>query len=153
MPNDRLDYVEIMEAFAAYVAEDRPRVERPEDAARLLRPVLRDKRQEEMHVLLLDTRNRVTATQLVTVGLVDRSQAHAREIFRRAIAENCTKVILVHNHPSGDPTPSAADLDCTKGLVAAGKVVGIEVTDHLVLGQSTASRPKDFVSFREEKLL
>jgi len=146
-------YEEIMDVFADYVAESRPRLDTPTDVSRLMRPLLQDRDQEEFHVLLLDTKNGLIADELVTVGLVDRAQVHAREVFRRAIRENCAKVLLVHNHPSGDPTPSAQDIACTRDLVAAGKVVGIQVIDHVVLGCRTACRPKDYLSFREESLL
>lgn len=153
MPRRKKNYAEMMEAFASYVAEERPRVESPEDAAALMRPVLSGREQEEMHVLLLDTKNRMVATERVTVGLLDRTQLHARELFRAAIRANCAKVVLVHNHPSGDPTPSAPDIATTRDLVAAGKVVGIEAIDHVVLGVRTPARAKDYLSFREESLL
>lgn len=73
--------------------------------------------------------------------------------FRSAIRESCSRIILVHNHPSGDPTPSAQDIACTRELVSAGKIVGIEVLDHVILGRRTLSRPCDYLSFREENLL
>lgn len=147
------DYPRIMESFAAYVAKERPRLDTPVRVADLMRPLLRDRPQEEMHVLLLDTRRCLLADECATVGLVDRSQVHPREVFRAAICRNSSSIILVHNHPGGDPTPSPADLASTRDLVAAGKVVGIEVLDHVVLGRRTESRPKDYVSFREEDLL
>ena len=146
------DYTEIMESFAAYVAKERPRLDTPSRVADLMRPLLRDQGREEMHVLLLDAKHGLLSADCVTIGLVDRSQIHPREVFRRAIRENCSSIILVHNHPSGDPTPSAQDISSTNDLVAAGKVVGITVVDHVVLGSRTESRPKDYLSFREENL-
>jgi len=89
----------------------------------------------------------------VTTGLVDRTQIHPREVFRDAIRENCTRLLLIHNHPSGDPTPSVQDIAATRQLVEAGKIVGIEVLDHIVLGRRTPNRTKDWVSFREENLM
>lgn len=133
--------------------KDRPRIQSPSDVADLLLAAIAGKPQEEFHVLLLDTRNHVMRDETATVGLVDRTQIHAREVFRRAIAENCSRVLLVHNHPTGDPTPSPQDIDCTRALVAAGKVVGIEVLDHVILGVRTPSRPTPWVSFRESNLL
>jgi DNA repair protein RadC len=147
------NYKEIMESFAAYIADDKPKLESPSDVAQLLRPVLASKEQEEFHVLLLDTKNRLTHDKVVTVGLVDRSQIHAREVFRAAIRANCSRTILVHNHPSNDPTPSAQDSACTRELVAAGKIIGIEVLDHVIIGMRSPTRAKDYLSFREEGLL
>jgi DNA repair protein RadC len=152
-PSPAHEYKAIMESFARYVADERPRLQGPADVAALLRPVLAGKQQEEFHVLLLDAKHGLIADELVTVGLVDRSQVHAREVFRVAIRESCARIVLAHNHPSGDPTPSAEDIACTRDLVAAGKIVGIEVMDHLVLGARTPGRIKDYLSFREESLL
>lgn len=151
--------VEVRAAFAlarrlaAAVARERPRLQSPAEVADLLREDLRGREQEEFHALLLDTRNYLIRDACVTVGLVDRSQVHAREVFRDAIRESCSRLILAHNHPSGDPSPSPQDIDCTRSLAAAGKVVGIEVLDHVVLGARTPSRPRDYVSFREAGLL
>ena len=153
MKDKRPDYATLMEHFATYVAEVRPQVQSPAEVAAVMRPLLHDREQEEMHVLLLDVKHRLIASERVTVGLVDRAPVHAREIFRRAILRNCSKILLVHNHPSGDPTPSAQDIASTRELVAAGKLLGIEVLDHVVLGQRTAERPRDYLSFREEALL
>lgn len=130
-----------------------PRLESPGAVADLLREEVRGKQQEEFHVLLLDTKHQLLLDHCVTVGLLDRSQVHAREVFRRAIRDGCSRVLLAHNHPSGDPTPSAQDISCTKNLVAAGKIIGIDVLDHIVLGMRSDSRPRDYLSFREEGLL
>ncbi|OGV64613.1 MAG: hypothetical protein A3K19_29750 [Lentisphaerae bacterium RIFOXYB12_FULL_65_16] len=148
-----LDYTAVMEAYSKYVAEERPRLVAPADVAALMRPLLAGKQQEEFHVLLIDAKHGLIADELVTVGLVDRSQVHSREVFRQAICKSCSRIILAHNHPSSDPTPSAEDIACTRDLVAAGKIVGIEVMDHVVLGARTSGRLKDYLSFREENLL
>jgi DNA repair protein RadC len=132
---------------------EKPRIQGPGDVADLLRESCRGKPQEEFYVLQLDSRNFVLHQECVTVGLVDRTQVHAREIFRQAIKEGCSRLILAHNHPSGDPTPSPQDIECTRNLVQAGKLIGIEVLDHIVIGVSTASRARDFLSFRESNLL
>ncbi len=130
-----------------------PRISGPLSIVDYMRDRFGSRTQEEFHVLLLDTKNRLLRDELVTVGLVDRTQVHAREVFRRAIQESCSRVALVHNHPSGDPTPSAHDLACTASLVAAGKVVGIEVIDHVVVGQASPERPAGYVSLKEQNLL
>ena len=148
-----LPYQIIQEAFKHYVAEDRPKLEAPGDAADLMRPLMAGEEQECFYVLLLDTKHMLKRSVLITRGLADRSQVHAREVFRPAIENGATKVILLHNHPSGDPTPSAQDISCTRNLVSAAKIIGIEVLDHVVIGKKSASRDRDYLSFREENLI
>lgn len=111
----------------------RPRVRAPEDAVRLVGPRLRDLDVEEFHILALNSQHEVLRTVLVTRGVLDGSLVHPREVFRPAIAEAAAGVILVHNHPSGDPTPSAEDRAVTRQMAAAGEVVGIPVLDHLII--------------------
>ena len=145
------DYRVIMESFAAYVEAERPDLSSPKKVADLLRPVFADKVQEESHVLLLDTRNRLIRDEVVTIGLADRSQLHSREVFRAAIRcdGGCTRIILVHSHPSGDPTPSPQDIAVTRQIAEAGRIVGIELIDHVILGRKSVSRDRDFLSLRE----
>ncbi len=104
--------------------------------------------QESIQVLTLDTRNKLIDRHMVTLGLVASSLVHPREVFRPAIADGASSVVLVHNHPSGDPTPSAEDLKVTRQLVAAGKIIGIEVLDHIVIGRGETP----FISLREKGL-
>ncbi len=134
---------------------DRPAVQSPQDAADIFREHFLEKEKEEFHVILLDTKHFVIRTEPVTVGLVDRSQIHPREVFRSAIRNNCSRIVLIHNHPSGDPTPSKQDIAATKNLVKSGEIIGIEVLDHVVMGKRTDHQQEcnDFLSFREEKLL
>ena len=136
-----------------HVGNDKPHLKAPAEVADYLLPVLRDKAQEEMHVLLLDSRHRLLRDVLATIGLADRSQTHAREVFREAIRANCTRIILAHNHPAGDPTPSSQDLECTRGLEAAGKVIGIEVLDHVIIGERTPAHPQPWFSLRTSGLM
>ena len=98
-----------------------------------------DARQEEFHVVTLDTQNRVIDTHPVTVGTLDTSLVHPREVFRPAIKDAAASVILVHNHPSGDATPSKEDFAVTRRLESAGELLGIKVLDHIVLGSSSAT--------------
>jgi len=102
---------------------------------------------EEFHVATLDAQHRLENDLLITRGILNSSLVHAREVFRQAIAENAYAVILIHNHPSGDPTPSPEDRVVTTQLVAAGKLLGIEVLDHIVVGRGR------FTSFAESGLL
>lgn len=141
-------YEAVMEAAQSYIAEHRPRVQGPDDVDKLLRPVFDTLEQEEFHALLLNTKHGVIRDIAVTRGLVDRAQVHAREVFREAIRENCTRIILAHNHPSGDATPSSQDIACTRSLVEAGKIVGIEVVDHVIIAPRCRR-----LSFRQENLL
>lgn len=102
-----------------------------------------DARQEEFHIITLDTKNQIIDTHQITVGTLDASLVHPREVFRPAIKDAASSIILVHNHPSGDPTPSSEDRTVTRRLESSGKTLGIEVLDHIVLGKGAA------VSLRE----
>ena len=91
--------------------------------------------QENMIVLFLDTRNNIKGYQKVTRGLIDRSHVHPREIFRAAIMAGAAKVILSHNHPSGDTSPSKQDISSNNNLTEAGELIGIKVIDHIIVGE------------------
>jgi len=112
----------------------RVRIRGPADVHALVGPRLRDLPQEEFHVLLLNTQHRVLRTVLVTRGVLDASLIHPREVFRPAIREAAAAVVLVHNHPSGDPAPSAEDRAVTRSLARAGQTLGIRVLDHVIVG-------------------
>jgi DNA repair protein RadC len=113
---------------------DRAWIRGPADVHALLGPLLRDLPQEEFHVLLLNTQHRVLRSLLVTRGVLDASLIHPREVFRPAILESAAAVVLVHNHPSGDPAPSAEDRAVTRHLARAGQSLGIRVLDHVIVG-------------------
>ena len=100
----------------------------------LLRPHLTGKKKEHFVAVLLDTRHRLIRLKPIAVGSLSASLVHPRELFKEAIAACAAAVIVAHNHPSGDPTPSEADVALTKRLGQAGKLLGIEVLDHLILG-------------------
>jgi DNA repair protein RadC len=102
------------------------------------RRLAEDRKQEEFHIVTLDTKNQVINTHQITVGTLDSSLVHPREVFRAAIRDAAAVILLVHNHPSGDPTPSRADLAVTERLVQAGEHIGIKVLDHIILGNPTA---------------
>lgn len=125
----------------------------PSEVAELLNGLgLADREQEVFVCLLLDAKNGVKGYVTVTVGLVDRTQVHPREVFRCAILNNCSRVLLAHNHPSGDCTPSAQDIAANRQLVEAGKIIGIEVLDHVVVGTPSPAH-RGYVSFREQNLI
>ena len=100
-------------------------------------------------VLFLTTRRRVKGHQLVSIGTLDTILAHPRETFRAAIVASAAAIILMHNHPSGESTPSAADIKVTRDMIRAGELLRIEVLDHVIVGQATPQRPKDYMSLRE----
>lgn len=114
---------------------DRPRIHGPSDVFDLMSPKLRDLPHEQFHALLLDTQHRVLRDVLVTRGILDASLIHPREVFRPAIVERSAAVILVHNHPSGDPTPSSEDRVVTRQMTEAGRAIGIRVLDHVIVGE------------------
>ena len=101
---------------------------------------------EHFQVLLLNTRRRLLRVDKLSQGTLDTLLVHPREVFRCAIAGNASAVILVHNHPSGDPTPSEADIRVTRELIRAGQLLKIEVLDHVILGRRTEERPTDYIS-------
>ena len=127
-----------------------PALETPEAVANLMREENRLRNAETFQVILLNTRRRLIGKPVkISDGTLDTILVHPREVFRPAIENNAAAVVLVHNHPSGDPTPSEADIKVTRDLVRAGQLLKIEVLDHVILGRATQERQKDYVSLRE----
>ena len=115
--------------------EERPAINSPADAAALVQYEMSALEQEHLRVILLDRRNRVMETAEVYKGSVNSSQIRIGEVFKEAIRKNASAVVVIHNHPSGDPTPSPDDVAVTRAIVQAGKLLDVEVLDHLVIGQ------------------
>lgn len=132
---------------AAGPAADRLRIISPEDVVRKYQPLLRDLNHEVFKVLLLDSANQLLRDVKVSDGILNSSLVHPREVFRHAILEPAASIILLHNHPSGNPEPSPEDLQVTKQIVEASKVIGIPVHDHIII------TPHSFTSFAERGLL
>lgn len=126
---------EIARRIAAAPNGHRPRIDSPEAADAVLRPHLVDKRREHFVALLLDNRHRLIRLSPVAIGSLSATLVHPREVFREAMVAHAAAIIVAHNHPSGDPEPSAHDLELTARLREAGEVVGIEVLDHLIVGR------------------
>ena len=105
----------------------------PEDVIKTARTLLKGKKKEHFLILCLDTRNHLIKTNVVSIGSLDCSIVHPREVFKEAISSSAASVIFMHNHPSGDPTPSADDIKMTKRLIEAGEIIGIDVLDHIVI--------------------
>ena len=139
--------LELGRRIASLAPEERAQISCPQDAANLVAAEMALLAQEHLVVLLLNTRNQVVAKREVYIGTVNSSAVRPAEVLRPAIRENAPSIIVVHNHPSGDPTPSPEDVAITRDLIAAGKLMDIELLDHLVIGQGGR-----FVSMKEKGL-
>jgi DNA repair protein RadC len=127
--------LEIGRRVAKMPIDERPAISSPEDVVDLIGYEMAALEQEQLRVVLLDTRNRIIRAPMVYQGSVNEASVRIGELFREAVRVNAVSIILVHNHPSGDPTPSSADVSLTVEVVAAGKMLDIAVVDHLVIGQ------------------
>ena len=125
--------------------DDRVQLLSPGQAAAYLLPQFGGRPVEQFGIVLLDTKQRVLRAMVLSMGTVDRSVVHPREVFREACAASAATVVLFHNHPSGDPTPSPDDFVLTDRLVRAGEIMGISVADHVILGDAA------YYSFRENR--
>jgi DNA repair protein RadC len=148
--------VTLVAAFALarrLVAEahgESPLLDTPEAVADLLREDSRLRNVEVFQVLLLNTRRRLIGAPVkISDGTLDTILVHPREVFQSAIAANAAAIVLTHNHPSGDPTPSESDIKVTRDLIRAGHLLKIEVLDHVIIGRATQERTKDYASLRE----
>ncbi len=135
--------------MALEIRQESPVLDNPQTIADLLREENRAYAVEHFQVVLVNTRRRLMSVEKISQGTLDTILIHAREVFKPAIAANASALILVHNHPSGDPTPSEADIKVTRDLIRAGQVLKIEVLDHIILGRKTEQRPQDYASLRE----
>jgi DNA repair protein RadC len=137
--------LELGRRVAAAAPEERPFVRSAHEAYMLLADMA-DLEQETLRTILLDTRGRVVAIPTIYVGNVNTTLVRPAEVFREAIRRNAVSLILAHNHPSGDPTPSPEDIALTRDLIAAGQLLGIRVLDHLIIGRGR------YTSLRERGL-
>ena len=129
-------------------------VRTPEEAARLMRREALSSDVENFWVLLLDRKYRLRRPPLhITRGILDASLVHPREVFKEAVRTSSAALVLVHNHPSGDPSPSPEDLRITRQLVEAGRIMDIEVLDHIIMGRAEEGRTQDYLSLRESGLI
>lgn len=138
-----LAFLELSRRLQLPTATDKPRITSPADGANLLLPRMSHLQQEEMHVILLDTRNRVLDIQLIYRGSLNTSVVRIGEIFRVAIESTAAAIILAHNHPSGDPSPSPEDIAVTRKIVEAGNLLSIDVLDHLIIGNGRFTSLKE----------
>ena len=135
--------------MAKELQDESPVLDTPEAVVNLLRARNLLLGVEQLQVLLLNTRRRLIRVETVTDGTIDTLLVHPREVFKSAIAANAAGIVLAHNHPSGDPTPSEADIKVTRDLIRAGQLLKIDVLDHVIIGRATPERTKDYVSLRE----
>jgi DNA repair protein RadC len=138
--------VELGRRLSRSAPEERSTIRSPYDAVELLMEDMRYLNKEHFVCLFLNTKNHVTGRETISVGSLNATIVHPREVFRSAIQRNSAAVVCAHNHPSGDPTPSREDIDLTKRLAEAGEVIGIDVLDHLIIGDG------QFVSLKEKGL-
>ena len=139
--------VELGRRLALKAAEERMIVHGPADAASYVMPRFRFERREHFAVLLLNAKNHILALKTISVGTLTSSVVHPREVFQAAIEQSAASVILVHNHPSGDPAPSGEDLAVTRRMVEAGEIMDIPVLDHVIVGYDK------FISLKEEGMI
>ena len=139
--------LELGRRFVSLAPEERVAINSPQDVANLVMAEMAPLEQEHLKVLLLNTKNEVLSVQEIYVGNVNCSVVRPAEVIRPAVRDNAPSVIVVHNHPSGDPTPSSEDVAITRELVDAGELLGVEVLDHLVIGNGNR-----YVSLKEKGL-
>lgn len=119
----------------------------PQSVVRAVRGTIKDKAKEHFKLILLNTRNKIIGLSTVSIGTLNASLVHPREVFKDAIRHSASSVVVAHNHPSGDPEPSEEDMKITRRLVESGKILGIEVLDHIIIGKDT------FISLKMKGLL
>ncbi|MCM3717013.1 RadC family protein [Fictibacillus phosphorivorans] len=136
--------IEIGKRISRLQFEERYTIRSPEDGARYLMDELRFLHQEHFVCLYLNTKNQVLNKKTVFIGSLNTSIVHPREVFKEGLKRSCASIICFHNHPSGDPAPSREDIEVTKRLVECGKMLGIEVLDHIIIGD------QKYVSLKEK---
>lgn len=146
-PAKRVDWVTIRLVKEKSVLYGRRKISTPKDAIELVNGFLEYCDREQLVVCSLDTKNQPTAMEVVSIGTVNSSLIHPREVFKTSILSNASSVIIFHNHPSGDPTPSNEDKNITRRLKEAGQILGIEVLDHIIIADN------EFCSLKEKGIL
>jgi DNA repair protein RadC len=125
---------ELARRLETFDSSSKFKINSPEDVYRRLYPTMRESKKEHFVELCLDTKNQVIREDTISIGSLNANVVHPREVFRTALIESAAHIIVAHNHPSGDPTPSREDIDITKKLVETGKIMGIDVLDHVIIG-------------------
>lgn len=146
-PAKRISIVSIKMVREATMLYDIRKITSPSDAVELGKKFLADADREQLLVCCLDTKNQPLTVNVVSIGSLNSSIVHPREVFKAAILSNAASIILFHNHPSGDPTPSNEDINITNRLKECGKIIGIEVVDHIIIGND------NYCSLKEKGIL
>ncbi|WP_373892967.1 RadC family protein [Virgibacillus natechei] len=139
--------IELGKRMNQYKSNDRYIVRSPEDGADYVMEEMRSLNQEHFVVLFLNTKNQIIHRQTIFIGSLNSSIVHPREVYREAVKRSAASIIVAHNHPSGDPSPSQEDIHVTRRLVESGKMIGIELLDHLIIGD------RKFISLKEKGYL
>ncbi|MDD3223208.1 MAG: JAB domain-containing protein [Clostridium sp.] len=147
VPAKRVNIVSIKMVREATMLYNIRTINTPKDAVELGRRFLEDSDREQLLVCCLDTKNHPIAINVVSVGSLNSSIVHPREVFKPAILSNADSIIIFHNHPSGDPVPSKEDINVTKRLKESGKIIGIEAIDHIIIGDNS------FCSLKEKGMI
>lgn len=135
--------IELGKRIVSFKNENRICISSPVDVSKFLMEEMRYLKQEHFKVIMLNIKNHVLKQVDVTIGTLNASLVHPRDVFSEAIRNKCASIILVHNHPSGDPSPSQEDIDVTKRIVEAGMILGIEVLDHIIIGDGRYNSLKE----------
>lgn len=147
LKSKRVDIVSIkMIKESSFLYQNR-RISSPKDVVELLREFLEGDDREQFITCCMDTKNQPTSINVVSLGTINSSLVHPREVFKTAILGNSSSIIVVHNHPSGDPSPLKEDIDITQRLKEAGKIIGIDVIDHVIIGEDR------YVSLKEKGVI
>jgi len=139
--------IELGKRMNQYKPDDKYIIRSPDDGANYIMEEMRSLKQEHFVVLFLNTKNQVIHRQTIFIGSLNASIVHPREVFREAVKRSAASIIVAHNHPSGDPSPSQEDIHVTRRLVESGKMIGIELLDHLIIGD------RKFISLKEKGYL
>ena len=139
--------IELGKRVCSYKTKDKKKISNSYDIYMYYRNLLNNKMQEYFYVLYLDNKKKIIENKLLYVGTINKSIAHPREIFKNAYLNSASFIVCVHNHPSGDPTPSRQDILTTKRMKEAGEFLGIPLCDHIIIGDQT------YLSFREEHMM
>lgn len=138
---------ELANRIASFCEQDRPRVSSTDDVVMKVLPRMRHLNQEQFLAVLLDSKSRIIKCKTISVGSLDSAFVHPRDVFRAALIHSARSLIVVHNHPSGDPTPSDEDIFLTRELCMCGKLLGIDIVDHIIIGDT------EYVSLKHRGLL
>lgn len=147
-PAKRVNIVSLKMVKEGSILYDVRKLSSPSDAAGLGRKFLDEADREQVIVCCLDNKNQPVSVNIVSMGTVNSSLVHPREVFKTAVLSNAASIILFHNHPSGDPEPSQEDINITDRIKEAGKILGIELLDHIIIGSENR-----FISLKEKNMI